>query len=359
MRTPKPWFRSANQTWYVCLDGKQHNLGKNEKKAHDKFKALMNRGITGDHTVRQVLQAYWKWAKKNLAESTCKRRQPMLQSFSKAIPAPLKAEQLRALHVQKWIDANDTKKVPVKGKGNKGKRQSSETPISPTTASDYIALVKGVMSWAKGMGYVDHNPIADMPKPARRVREFFIPVELWPKVFEAATDQEFKDYLGFMVATGARAEEIVRFELQHLNGSRFILPVTQSKGRKKARVVYVPDDAMEIVNRLAKQWPEGKLFRNSEGNPWNRDSINCRFRRLKTVLKMPQICATVLRHSFAHHRLTSGQDALTVSKLCGHVDTRMLATRYGHLDANVDFMSGAANQIPSLGLTGIAPSPLA
>ena len=359
MRTPKPWFRSANATWYVCIDGKQHNLGKNEAKARDKCRELLNVGIKGDHTVRQVLQAYWKWAKKNLAESTCKRRQPILESFSKAIPATLKAEQLRAFHVLKWVDENDTKRVPVKGKGNKGKRQPSEKPISPTTAGDYISLVKGVMSWAESAGYVDQDPIAKMTKPARRVREFFIPAELWPNVFAAATDQQFKDYLGFMVATGARAEEIVRFEALHLRGNRFILPVAESKGRKKARVVYIPDDAMEIVKRLCEQHPTGKLFRNSQGNPWNRDSINCRFRRLKTVLKMPEICATVLRHSFAHHRLTSGQDALTVSKLCGHVDTRMLATRYGHLDANLDFMSGAANQIPSPGLLDISPSPLA
>jgi hypothetical protein len=23
MRTPKPWYRSHNDTWYVCLNGKQ------------------------------------------------------------------------------------------------------------------------------------------------------------------------------------------------------------------------------------------------------------------------------------------------------------------------------------------------
>ena len=23
MRTPKPWYRSQNDTWYVCLHGKQ------------------------------------------------------------------------------------------------------------------------------------------------------------------------------------------------------------------------------------------------------------------------------------------------------------------------------------------------
>jgi integrase len=74
--------------------------------------------------------------------------------------------------------------------------------------------------------------------------------------------------------------------------------------------------------------------------------IRLRFRRRKRELKMPWLTATHLRHSFAHHRLSSGQDALTVSKLMGHVDTRMLATRYGHLDANTQFMLDAANAAP-------------
>ena len=60
---------------------------------------------------------------------------------------------------------------------------------------------------------------------------------------------------------------------------------------------------------------------------------------------MPKLCATVLRHSFAHYRLSEGQDALTVAKLMGHVDTRMIATRYGHLDSNVEFMQAEANRI--------------
>ena len=41
MRVPKPWFRKQNQTWYVCINGKQHKLGKNEKAALTKCKALL------------------------------------------------------------------------------------------------------------------------------------------------------------------------------------------------------------------------------------------------------------------------------------------------------------------------------
>jgi site-specific recombinase XerD len=62
-------------------------------------------------------------------------------------------------------------------------------------------------------------------------------------------------------------------------------------------------------------------------------------------MNMPKLCATVLRHSYAHYRLTNGQDALSVSELLGHVDTRMLATRYGKIGKNRNYMVSEASRI--------------
>ena len=98
------------------------------------------------------------------------------------------------------------------------------------------------------------------------------------------------------------------------------------------------DTAREIVERLIKQYPEGTIFRNREGNAWTKNAFNCRFRRLKKKLNMPELCAYTCRHSFAHMKLTSGTDSQIVSKLLGHVDGRMLATRYGHAEQNTAFM---------------------
>jgi integrase len=356
MRPARPWLRTSTGTWHVCINGKQRYLGTDAKKAHEQFRRMTQSGVTGDHTVRQVVAAYWKWAKENLAESTCARRRPILESFAKAMRPSLKADALRAFHVQDWLDDNAKKRVAVK-KGKRGEKAVSQQPYSPTTIGDYVTLIKAVMNWAKGMGYVDRNPIEDMPKPAARIRQEFLPADTWSRVLELATDQPFRDYLIVMLSSGARPVEMGKFEACHLSGSRFILPIEKSKGKKRSRVVYLPDDALAIVRRLAEQYPTGKLFRNSDGNPWNKDSVRCRFRRLKRELKMPGLTATTLRHSFAHHRLSSGQDALTVSKLMGHVDTRMLATRYGHLDANADYMQAAANGVAFPNLPIASPSP--
>lgn len=205
------------------------------------------------------------------------------------------------------------------------------------------------------MRYVSENPLRDMPKPTALAREQFIPADLWPQVLALATDDAFRDLLTVLLATGCRVTEIMRFEAKHFTGEEFVLPIRESKGRKRSRVVFVPAEALPIVQRLVATFPHGKLFRNAKGIAWNRNSVRCRFRRMKDKLGMPWLTATHLRHSFAHHRLSSGQDALTVAKLMGHVDTRMLSTRYGHLEQNTDYMRGAVNQIGFPALPSVPP----
>jgi integrase len=197
------------------------------------------------------------------------------------------------------------------------------------------------------MGYIGHDPIAKMAKPTPRIRQEYVPSDLWPQVLAAATDEPFRDLLTVMLTSGARPQEVFKAEASHFDPAhgRLVFPMEQSKGRKRSRVVWLPDEARAIIARLVKQYPEGKLFRNARGKPWDRNSVRCRFRRLKDILKMPWLTATTLRHSFAHHRLTSGQDSHVVSKLMGHVDGRMIETRYGHVDQNPEFMRQQANRI--------------
>ena len=38
---PKPFFRASRSLWYVQVDGKQHNLGRDEKAAFEKYHDLM------------------------------------------------------------------------------------------------------------------------------------------------------------------------------------------------------------------------------------------------------------------------------------------------------------------------------
>lgn len=330
MRQPEPFFRKQTQSYYLKLGKDFINLGKDEEAAWEQYHEIMAKRrretVTAEDSVGHLIDLRWNWAKKNLASSTCDRMKPILTSFKAFVGTKLKVRNLKPFHVTNWLD-------------------DKFSHVGDTRRHTLITQIKGAFSWAAEQGYIDASPIAKMKKPEPSVRQEFVQADLWPKVLALATDEQFREFLTVMLDSGARVQEMFAIEARHLDGSRLVFNRRESKGKKKNRVIWLPEQAQEIVTRLAKKYPTGKLFRNRAGNPWTRNALRLRFRRLKTLLKMPKLTATTLRHSFAHHRLVSGQDSLVVSKLLGHVDGRMLATRYGHLEQNSGFMAGQANLI--------------
>ncbi len=103
MRIPKMWFRKQTGAWYVKIDGKQINLGKDKEKAHRRYRRLIDSGNPELYTVRQILDLHWKWLKKNRRRTTYQPREGMFRSFGESVPKNLKAASLKPYHVQKWI----------------------------------------------------------------------------------------------------------------------------------------------------------------------------------------------------------------------------------------------------------------
>lgn len=332
MREPKPFFRKQTQSWYVRLGKQFIPLGKDKEAAFEKYHAIMAKRrketpVSTD-SVRKLLDLYWNWLINNRAETTSDRRKPRLKSFGLFVSPKLTIRQLKPHHVQSWMD-------------------QEFAGCSDTTKHTLITTINVAMNWAVEQGYIDSNPLKRMRKPRPQVRQEFVPEALWPDIIKVASPDQFRDFVKVMLSAGSRPEEMFKVEARHFDPEhrRLALEIKDSKGRRRSRVIYLPDVAHEVVARLAKRYPEGPLFRNSVGNPWNKDSIADAFDRVKAKLKMQRLCATMMRHSFAHQRLTNGQDTHIVSKLMGHVDGRMLETRYGHLDQNSEFMHAEANRI--------------
>lgn len=332
MREPQPFFRKQTQSWYVKLGKDFIRLGTDETDAREKYHEIMSKRrkqtVTEADAVAHLLDLRWAWVKANRAETTADRLKPILKSFGLYVGPKLSVRKLRPHHVTNWL----TEKF---------------SHVSDTRKHTLITAIKGSLQWAADEGYIEVSPIAKMKKPEPAMRQEFLPSEVWPKLLAAATDDQLKDFLTVMLDCGARVQEMFKAEARHLDGERLIFAVKESKGKKKNRVIWLPEASLKIVTRLAKEHPTGKLFRNRKGKAWTKNSIRLRFKRLKKLMKMPGLTATTLRHSFAHHRLVNEQVPLVVSKLMGHADGRMLATRYGHLEQNNEFMAAQANRIDS------------
>lgn len=326
MRQPKPFWNKQKQCWYVQFSKRQIRLSRDEKEAWELYHKLMahERPASGI-TARALLEQYWQWAQGNLAPSTLERREPRLRSLSLFLGDRIRAEDVKGQQIQKWL-------------------QSDFADVGQTTKSDLIGMAKTVFNWAVETDYLKVNPIGRLKRPASKVRQDFVPFDQWPKLLSLATDQEFRDFIEFMLRTGIRVQEILRVEARHLHGDVCHVPTKPKKGVPQIRPIWLDQRAREIAERLASIWKEGPIFRNRRGRPWTRNSIKCRFRYLKREMKMSGFCATTLRHSFSHYRLTQGQDSTVVAKLMGHSDTGMLMRRYGHLGENTQFMLQEANR---------------
>ena len=171
------------------------------------------------------------------------------------------------------------------------------------------------------------------------------------------------------------------------------MPPRQAKGKKRWRLIYLTPRAEGIVAPLVLRHPDGPIFRNEDGEPYDAQNFNNRFCRLQKRLgrealggvqpdpeqvkalastlprtktekgtrmtktqkellrearkKLSGAAAakagtkyalTSIRHSFATRLLESGCDHVTVAALMGHVDATMLSRVYSHVGERTDFL---------------------
>ena len=334
MREPKPFFRKQTQSWYVRLGKEWINLGKDRAEAFEQYHQLMvvrkERPKAGPGTIVSVLDKYLAFAAANRSKRTFEVALFHLTRFIKHV-GPIKLHKLKPYHLQSWLDA-------------------TYAGTSDTYKSLAARCVKKAFNWAWEMGVIEHNPVARFRPPAEAVREFFLAPTLWPAFIAAVHSRHFLDYVMVMLDSGLRPHEMHIAEVHHFDPKygTLVFERINSKGKKKRRVVPLNPISLAIVRRLVSQQGEGFIFLSRNGLPWNKNSVNCQMRRLKKKLKLPKLCATALRHSFAHYKLTVDKvDPLVVAKMMGHVDGRMIATRYGHIEANLDFLSRQKEMLSS------------
>jgi integrase len=335
VKRSKPWLRKSDGQYCCDLDdGTRLPLGKNKRMAERRWKAIMRQGDSGPTgpSIHELVDDYEVWFKANRAATTYDTRRWTFDSIRSFFP-DMPAEEIKPPLVLKWIDTTKAK--------------------SPTTIAGRITELNAILQWGVKNGILEKNPIAGMDKPSRRVRQDFLPRERFQELFDAAGYEELREFFMVMLDSGARVEEMLKFEAQHFTGDSLVLPIDQSKGRRRSRRIYLPPVSLGIVKKLVEKHPTGKLFRNSQGGAMTRDALKMQCRRIREKMGLPALCATMLRHSFAHAKLTNGEDPVIVAKLMGHTDTRMLYTRYGHLD-NSEFLRDRAMASPLLS-SGPAP----
>ena len=274
--SPEPFYRAPRRLWYVQIDGKQINLGKEDNPRKDRsgqpvpcaavvtrFHELMaGRGqepavpAVDASLALVVVDQFLGWVERHKSPRTYEWYQRHCEAFAKAIPTTLTVAQVKPFHLTKICDAN--------------------LGWSDTTKHGFCRAVQRAFRWAERQGLIDRSPLGLLEKPEPQDRDVIISPEEYREILGLVKDG-FRDLLMMAWESGIRPQEIRIVEAKHLDfqHGRIVFPVKESKGKKLPRVVYLPDEALMLCRRLAAMHPSGPIFLNADGNPWTRYAINC------------------------------------------------------------------------------------
>ncbi len=394
---PKPFYKKSRKTWYVEINGRQINLGRDEEQAFQRYHQMMMEPHTAPAPATpsiglvELVDSFLDWVKLHRSPDTYRWYLDLLQRICKRYPSMI-VSTMRPYHVQKWVD--------------------SYPRLSKNSRRNHFRSIKRCMNWALKQGYIDTNPIANLEMPGAERREGLVAQDEYERLLSFVDDPDFRDLIVTTWETGCRPQESLRVEARHvdLDHQRWVFPSAESKGKRQPRVVYLTEVAMEITRRRLANHGKGHLFRNSRGNPWTTESVKCAFDRVrlrmyrhqigtkkptfpeeeiravalnvpksKTVKgqKMsrtaaerkyeairiltakqasslvPRYSLYALRHAWATRALQSGLDGLTVAILMGHSDPSTLARVYQHLAHQPDHLLAQARRVVGSSLSRV------
>lgn len=333
-----PWFRASHGKWFATVGGRQINLRTADKaEAWTAFHRLMSlQTVEGrarsaaSITVVELFTRFLDWTAQHRAKATMSQHRLYLGQFARSLAPGAVVAELIPYDLTKWLDAQ--------GKGNGFRRGA-------------ISSVHRAINWGVDQGLLAANPLRSVKRPRPGRREMYLTAEQQQAVLDACADQAFRDLLAFALETGARPIEVTRLEARHLHGDTVVFPPGEQKtGEKtgKPRVIYLTAKAKEIVERMAAAHPSGPIFRNARGNPWDRNSINRRFRRGRKSGRFPPgLTMYAMRHSYATSALRAGVTPEELRLLLGHQDLSMIAKHYSHLGSDADHIRDAAKRARS------------
>ncbi|MCA9217783.1 MAG: tyrosine-type recombinase/integrase [Planctomycetales bacterium] len=323
-RPAKMRFRKQNRTWYVEIDGKQVNLGKDKNEATTRFHKLMaEKGqerplLISEPLVCEVADRFLEWCTHHREQRTVDSYRHHWERFLKWLPRgkTLPASELKPYHIIEYLDAHTW--------GNSYKRQAA-------------GAVQRAFRWAVSVGLFDFHSCVRIPKPKGERRETPMTAEQYQEILRHSRP-EFRDVLEFAWETGCRPQEIRLLRPDYVQGDVVVFPIKESKGKRRSRVIYLNEKALAIIARQPKNdW----VFVNARGNQWSASNFNNRLDRLKKKLGY-KCCLYQARHAYGTRKLLEGHSVEIVSALMGHQSPQMLHAVYGHINQATEHLKRAA-----------------
>lgn len=339
----EPFFRKSRNCWYVKDSvGRFVRLDPDKQKAFDRWHRMVQ-SLETQGTSATILGIAESWLAAHdglMAADAFEKCRRSLCAFCIAHPN-LKVADCNKPLVMRWLRSE--KPGRLKKDGSRG------TPRiwSIATQRDRGQILQRVLRWAMDEGMISRNPLGGLRFQKAEPRSTMVDSSAHGKMVQNCLEQRVdRSFSLYLIAShcGARPQQIREVTAADVIDGAWVFQRHKTRGKTgKPLVVYLSPCLQTLTRILAAKNPKGPLFRNAKGEPWKKDTVAQRIRRLRARLKLPPgTVAYSYRHTFATDALLAGNSMATVAQLLGHTSTAMVAQVYGHLDQHRAHLKEAA-----------------
>ena len=130
---------------------------------------------------------------------------------------------------------------------------------------------------------------------------------------------------GLAILGGLRKGEVARLRWEDIDFGRKLVKIVLGKGQKSRQVPLCDP----LLRELADGPETGVIYPNRYGQPQNMVAMHHLLDPIRG--RIPKVCWSVLRHSFATQMLQNGVNIATISKWLGHSSLQTTLTYYASL----------------------------
>ncbi len=278
---------------------------------------------------RDLSTKFLAWSKLHQAPRSHEYYEGYVQKYIAVLgdKADEPAEAMKPFQIQEWVD--NGKKADGKAWSDNYKRGG-------------VVAINRVYNWSMNSGYIENNPIRKANKPQAQPRKTYMKPTDYNAVLGCLKESDpFRDFLIFAWNTGARPQEVRHIEHRHVNLEHgyTLFPKEESKGKRRARRILLNPVALEIIKRNMEKYPDGKILRNSRGQPWTKFAVCARMQELSKRLGKRMVCYEA-RHGFFTRKLKEGVGLIDLAEIGGHTNGNMIATVYQHVGDDIERLKG-------------------
>jgi len=328
-RRNKPWYRPDIGWWVTNVGRKQFRLAKgkgNKAEADRAFHELMalrpRRPEAWNARTCDLVEAFLRFAShQGYANDTQRNYAFYLGKFCEHRGYVL-AVDLIPDHVTEWIQSKGW---------------------NATTAYNAKRAVFRVFSWAVDQGLLTRNPLARMKRENPEITRRCLTREEYCRLLAGAR-RPFRVFLWSLMETGTRPSELRQLTWDQVRDDRFeIIHHKTAKKTKKPRVIFLTKRMRRRIEQLRARSQSRYVFVNHAGAPWTENAIRLAVNRIKKRQDLPKdVCAYMIRHTFATWALMRGVDPATLAEILGHRGTSTIMRVYLHLAEQKNHMVQAA-----------------